>query len=75
MSSAKNAKTKPLYPPNCWVFMEAGGAPPPVAKRDRLSSVRHSSRIEAIARTAPASFSRRKEPEKRQEEEAQKQTH
>jgi hypothetical protein len=50
---------------------EQVGTPPPVAKRDRLSSVRHASRLEAIARTAPASFSRKKTREKRQQEEAQ----
>ena len=47
------AKTKPLYPGKCWVFIEASGAPPPVAPRDRLSSASHGSRIAAIARTAP----------------------
>ncbi len=58
------AKTKPLYPGKCWVFIEASGAPPPVAPRDRLSSASHGSRIAAIARTAPGTFSRRKEREK-----------
>ena len=43
--------------------------PPPVAKRARRSSVRHGSRFAAIARTAPASFSRKQEREKRRERE------
>jgi len=44
----ENAKTNPLYAQNCCVLMEAGGAPPPVAKRARLSPVCHSSCFAAI---------------------------
>ena len=55
-SSVKSAKTNPLYPRNCCVFMEAGGAPPPVAQRDRLSSVRHVGRRSQRATSAPATF-------------------
>jgi len=39
------------------LFTEAGGAPLPVARRDRLSSVWHAGR-ETRATSAPATFSR-----------------
>jgi hypothetical protein len=73
----QKCKNKPTLCPELLGFMDAGGTPPPVAKRDRLSSVRHASRYEASARTAPASFSREKEREKRHAEgaEVRKQSH
>jgi hypothetical protein len=40
----RSVKTNPLYARNCWVFMEAGGAPPPGAQRARLSSAWHAGR-------------------------------
>ena len=55
---ASSAKTKPLRSGNCWALRKIAYAPPPRAQRARLSSVRHGSRVEAIARTAPATFSR-----------------
>ncbi len=47
----------------------------PVAKRDRLSSVGHGSRFAAMARTAPATFSRKRKRQTRQERTMKKQTH
>jgi hypothetical protein len=62
-------KTNPLYPRNCWVFTEEGGAPAAAAKRDRLSSVRHAAfhadgASEFAVLGTPASFSRKRERKK-----------
>jgi hypothetical protein len=40
----RSSRTNPLCPWIRWVFLEAGGAPLPVARRDRLSSVWHAGR-------------------------------
>jgi hypothetical protein len=57
--------------------MECRGVPPPAGEdAHRLSSGRHGSRIEAIARTAPPTFSRKQQRAKGCEAaEMQKQSH